>query len=98
MKKTLYAFLLLALASAAAAGPFEQLRTGLELPAAPEPAPGSKASLDHLQGDDRYWITVAAADKYDRTALLNAELDIIETGKNAVYLLGVTDDPYKLVL
>ena len=84
MKKTLHAFLLFTLASAAAAGPFEQLRSGLEPLSAPEPALESKASLDHLQGDGRYWITVAADDKYDRTALLNAGMDIIEIGKYTV--------------
>ena len=84
MKKTLHAFLLFALTSAAAAGPFEQLRSGLELPSAPEPALESKASVDHLQGDGRYWITVTADDKYDRTALLNAGMDIIEIGKYTV--------------
>lgn len=84
MIKILHAFLLFALASAAAAGPLEQLRSGLEPPSAPEPALESRASVDHLQGDGRYWVTVTADDKYDRTALLNAGLDIIEIGKYTV--------------
>ncbi len=92
MKKTLHAFLLFSLCSPAAAGPFDQLRSGLELPAAPEPALESRASLDHLQSDTRYWITAPADNKYDRTALLGAGLDIIEIGKYAVSgLIGKQD-------
>ncbi len=84
MKKTLHAFLLFSLCSPAAAGPFDQLRSGAELPAAPEPALESRTSLDYLQSDTRYWITAPAWDKYDRTALLGAGLDIIEIGKYTV--------------
>ncbi len=84
MKKTLYAFLLFALASSAAAGSFEQLRDGLELPSAPVPFLEAEASAQYLQGDSRYWVTVMAGDKYDRTGLLEAGLDIVEIGKDTV--------------
>ncbi|MDO8806041.1 MAG: M14 family metallopeptidase [Elusimicrobiota bacterium] len=84
MKITLHAFLLFSLASAAAAGPFEQLRGGLELPSAPEPSLKTEADIQYLQGDSRYWVTVAADDKYDRTALLSAGMDIVEIGKYTV--------------
>lgn len=79
MLKTLFPLLLPLLISAASAGPLDQLRRGLEPPAAPEPSVGA---LDYLQGDDRYWVTVAADDKYDRTALAEAGLDIIEIEKH----------------
>jgi len=83
MKKMLHALCLFFLASVAAAGPFEQLRSGLELPSAPSPAlkPGA---AEYLSGDSRYWVSVAADDKYDRTALLGAGLDIIEVEKYSV--------------
>ena len=77
MKKSLAALLLPLLVSAASAGPFEQLSRGLELPAAPAPILAS-AAPGYLQADDRYWVTVAADDKYDRTALLGAGMDIVE--------------------
>ncbi len=79
MKKIFFSLLLPLLVTPASAGPLEQLRAGLDLPAAPEPAPGA---LDYLQGDDRYWVTVAAEDKYDRTALAEAGLDIVEIQKS----------------
>jgi len=84
MKKTLHAFLLFFLVSPAAAGSFEQLRGGLELPAAPEPSLAAWASAQYLLGDGRYWVTVTADDKYDRTALLAAGMDIVEIGKRTV--------------
>ncbi|OGR44624.1 MAG: hypothetical protein A2X35_04770 [Elusimicrobia bacterium GWA2_61_42] len=83
MKIILHAFLLSAFVSAAAAGPFEQLRGRLALPAAPEPALDARPA-SYLAGDDRYWITVTADDKYDRTTLLNAGLDIVEIRKDTV--------------
>ncbi|MDD2804487.1 MAG: M14 family metallopeptidase [Elusimicrobiales bacterium] len=83
MKKSLRAFLFFALASSASGGSFDQLRRGLELPPVPEPAPLA-ADAAALAGDTRYWVTVGADDKYDRTALLNAGLDIIETEKSYV--------------
>jgi len=83
MKKLLSTALFFALASASAAGSFDQLSRGLELP--PVPEPGFRASAaEALTGDTRYWVTVGADDKYDRTALLSAGLDIIETGKSSV--------------
>lgn len=45
---------------------------GLDLP---EPALDIASAL---KNDDRYWISVLAADKYARTALLNAGMDIVE--------------------
>lgn len=81
MKKVLLALLLPLLAAAASAGPLEQLRRGLALPAAPEPSLGAAS---YLAGDDRYWVTVAADDKYDRTGLLRAGLDIVEIEKSFV--------------
>ena len=36
------------------------------------------SAADALQGDDRYWATVQAADKYERTELLEAGMDIVE--------------------
>lgn len=81
MIKTALSLLLLLPLAAAAAGPLDQLRRGLPLPAAPEPAAGA---FDYLSGDDRYWVTVAADDKYDRTALAAAGMDIIEIEKNRV--------------
>jgi len=36
------------------------------------------AAAEVLRGDGRYWATVRAADKYQRTALLEAGLDIVE--------------------
>lgn len=77
MKKTLFALTFCLLASAAAAGPLDQLRRGTQLPAPPEPAV-SRDAVTHLAADDRYWITVSADDKYDRTALLAAGMDIVE--------------------
>lgn len=84
MKKLLHALLLLAAASAASAGSFDQLRRGLELPAVPEPGAAPRAAADALAGDPRWWITVSADDKYDRTALLDAGMDIVEIGRASV--------------
>jgi len=36
------------------------------------------SAADALQGDDRYWVTVQASDKYKRTELLEAGMDIVE--------------------
>jgi len=84
MKNALHAFLILSLCSAAAAGPLEQLRRGRELPSAPAPGPAAEEAAAYLQDDSRYWITTPAEDKYDRTALLEAGLDIVEIGKKTV--------------
>lgn len=92
MKILLQAFLLFSLASAAAAGPFGQLRAGLELPAAPEPALEDRSDLSYLEGDGRYWVAVPAEDKYDRTALLAAGLDIIDIEKDTVSGLIVKEE------
>lgn len=80
MKKTALSLLFPFLVSAAAAGPFEQLRGGSELPVPPAPAVSGDA-FTHLAADGRYWVTVTADDKYDRTALLAAGLDIVEIEK-----------------
>ena len=88
MKNHLSAALFFAFAASASGGSFDQLRRGLELPLVPDPAPLSRAT-EALAGDTRYWITVGADDKYDRTALLNAGLDIIETQK--AYVSGLIE-------
>ncbi|OGS14418.1 MAG: hypothetical protein A2234_08145 [Elusimicrobia bacterium RIFOXYA2_FULL_58_8] len=55
------------------------------IPAAPLPEQDTALSaLEDLKGDSRYWITVFAEDKYDRTALLEAGLDIVEIDKKTV--------------
>ncbi|HAT71616.1 MAG TPA: carboxypeptidase [Elusimicrobia bacterium] len=49
---------------------------------APEPVTG-KSTLSAAE-DGRYWVTVKALDKYARTRLLEAGLDIVEIGKDSV--------------
>lgn len=83
MNRILLTLLLPLLAVSASAGPLDQLRRGLPLPAAPEPAP-ENADASLFAGDDRYWVTVTADDKYDRTGLLRAGLDIVEIDKSSV--------------
>lgn len=64
---------------------FDQLLNQLashegEIPFAPEPsAPRAGTAAD------RYWVSVAAADKFARTRLLEAGLDITEIGRDRVY-------------
>ena len=89
MKKTALALTLSAFCAAAAfaAKPEDNpsLTRLLEQPAAgqaldlnlPKPAL-DMAAAETLQSDDRYWITVKASDKYARTALLEAGMDIVE--------------------
>ena len=63
---------------------FDQLLkeiTSVELPQAPEPAL-EKSALPAADG--RYWVTVKAADKYARTRLLEAGMDIVEINKDSV--------------
>ncbi len=48
----------------------------------PEPSKANENFV--LRGDDRYWITVMASDKHERTKLLEAGLDILEVEKNKV--------------
>jgi len=83
VKKALLALLFPVLFSPASAGSFDQLRGGLELPQPPQPSLKEAAS-GYLAGDDRYWITVSADDKYDRTTLLDLGMDIVEIGANTV--------------
>jgi len=45
------------------------------------PAPALSAA-SYLRMDDRYWVTVAAADRYARTRLLEAGMDIVEIRGN----------------
>jgi len=40
------------------------------------------SAVEALRSDDRYWITVSAADKYERTALLETGMDIVEINAN----------------
>ncbi|MEI7529002.1 MAG: M14 family metallopeptidase [Elusimicrobiota bacterium] len=66
---------------------FSQLsaRVKAEVPAAPNPEQGVDLSaIEDLKNDGRYWVTAAADDKYDRTGLLNAGLDIVEIEESAV--------------
>ncbi|MBU2572889.1 MAG: zinc carboxypeptidase [Elusimicrobia bacterium] len=51
---------------------------GLQMPEPPMPADSEGAGVQ----DDRYWITVQAADRYVRTRLLEAGVDIVEIRKN----------------
>ncbi|MDA8245120.1 MAG: M14 family metallopeptidase [Elusimicrobia bacterium] len=88
MKNILTAILLLSCASARAQGPLAQLLGGRDLPSAAVPAP---ADLSYLETDDRYWVTVSADDKYDRTALLAAGLDIVEIAEH--YASGLIAKP-----
>ena len=56
-----------------------QAQTKFEIPAAPRPEQDLElTAIEHLKSDNRYWATVYADDKYDRTALLEAGLDIVE--------------------
>ncbi len=49
------------------------------LPGLDLPEPGLDAAVaGALKNDDRYWVTVQAADKYARTALLEAGMDVVE--------------------
>lgn len=50
-----------------------------EIPFAPEPAAPRAGTTA-----DRYWVSVAAGDKYARTRLLEAGLDIAEIGRDSV--------------
>ncbi|MCM2266590.1 MAG: M14 family metallopeptidase [Elusimicrobiales bacterium] len=60
-------------------GPYAQLEQAAgPRAAAPAPEPRLPGAFDHLAADTRYWVTVAAEDKFDRTALLAAGLDIAE--------------------
>ena len=86
MKKNLLSLLLLcgfAMSLKAGDGPdtsFTQLLTRITpetTAAAPAPA-AAKAVLSPVETDGRYWITALAADKYARTSLLEAGMDIIE--------------------
>lgn len=91
MKKLLLCTLLASAAVSAYAGTpepqnvsFDQLLTQLsshegEIPFAPEPAAPRAGTTA-----DRYWVSVAASDKYVRTRLLEAGLDIAEIGRDRV--------------
>jgi carboxypeptidase T len=78
MKSASFAILLLLSAAPCGAGSFDELSKAAGLaasPGIPEPRLGAFA---HLSSDTRYWVTVSADDKYDRTGLLEAGLDIVE--------------------
>ncbi len=83
MKKLLTAVLLLSCTAVRAKGPLAQLLDGRALPPVLAPAP-APSDLSYLEGDDRYWATVMADDKYDRAALLAAGMDIIEIEEHSV--------------
>ncbi|PIU19767.1 MAG: carboxypeptidase [Elusimicrobia bacterium CG08_land_8_20_14_0_20_59_10] len=56
-----------------------------ELPRPPDTGePLSVAAAEDLKKDSRYWVTIQAGDKYVRTALLEAGLDIAEIGDKSV--------------
>ncbi|MCX5791393.1 MAG: M14 family metallopeptidase [Elusimicrobia bacterium] len=92
MKKLLLSLTLLAgFALALKAGDtgtsFEQLLSRIAPAGAPVAAPApatAKAVLPALQPDGYYWVTVQAADKYARTRLLEAGMDIVEIHKDKV--------------
>ncbi|MDO8804577.1 MAG: M14 family metallopeptidase [Elusimicrobiota bacterium] len=48
------------------------------------PDPALERSVMPTPADGRYWVTVKAADKYARTRLLEAGLDIVEINKDSV--------------
>ncbi|MCX5786301.1 MAG: M14 family metallopeptidase [Elusimicrobia bacterium] len=49
----------------------------------PEPVLDKDAQAA-INADDRYWVTVLASDKYERTKLLDAGMDIVEVKKDKV--------------
>ena len=49
----------------------------------PEPSL-EKETEAAFQADDRYWVTILAADKYERTKLLELGMDIVEVKKDKV--------------
>jgi carboxypeptidase T len=63
-----------------AGGPSAASMPALDLP---EPVSAS-TPFSYLLGDDRYWIAVRASDKYARTKLLEAGLDIVEITDSGV--------------
>ncbi len=90
---TTVAFFLYSLPLAAQSSPvrspaFEQLLKSVEhkyIEAANIPVP--RLAKDAASGDvkdDRYWVSVWAADKYERTKILETGVDIIEIGDNKI--------------
>lgn len=88
MKKILLSFALLGVLSlsaraaadqSAGSSSFDQLlkQITVEAPAAPEPA-FNVEKTEVLPAEGRFWVTVKAADKYERTRLLEAGMDIVE--------------------
>ncbi|MBI5743925.1 MAG: zinc carboxypeptidase [Elusimicrobia bacterium] len=79
MKARLLATALSLLAAPGFCSPaFDQLSAAAGSPAMPAPAEPQAGAFDQLAGDTRYWVSVGAEDKYDRTGLLEAGLDIVE--------------------
>ncbi len=69
---------------AAAASPLAQLDAAAGGAAAAAPEASGPGAFDYLAGDDRYWVAVSADDKYDRSALLDAGMDIVEVRRGSV--------------
>ncbi len=58
---------------------FNQLLKDITAPAAARaPEPEERSAILSAPSDGRYWVTVKAADKYARTRLLEAGMDIVE--------------------
>lgn len=90
MNSALPPLLALALCAPAAAATLDQLPgASPRIPEVPAPA---AAGAEWLEGDGRYWVTVGADDRWDRTALLAAGLDIVETGEKSVSGLIAQDE------
>ncbi|MBU2573069.1 MAG: zinc carboxypeptidase [Elusimicrobia bacterium] len=58
----------------------EEYTAGLQMPEPARPADAEAAGVQ----DNRYWITVQASDRYVRTRLLEAGVDIVEVHKNKI--------------
>ena len=59
------------------------IKSSIENIVIPAPMPDKDAQAA-TSADDRYWATVFASDKYERTKLLEAGMDIVEVRKNKV--------------
>ncbi len=84
-------------AAGVGSGPTDRL-TGAAMPGLglPDPIPPLSA-FSHLISDDRYWITVQAADRRVRTALLEAGMDIIEVSGSWVTGFARKEEMWNIV-
>ncbi|MGD9641610.1 MAG: M14 family metallopeptidase [Elusimicrobiales bacterium] len=89
MRNTLFTFVLLAVSAVTAlAGDnanvsYEQLLREITTPPASASVPEAKAAFVQ-QAEGRYWVTIKTSDKRERTALLEAGLDIVEVERDRV--------------